>query len=403
MKENKIYKFGVLFSLYIAQSIPMSFFSTVVPVIMRQEHYSLESIGLLQLVKIPWIAKFLWAPTVDRFSQSARDYRKWIFISELFYAIIIFSIGFLNLQFDFTLIIALVVIAFLASATQDIATDAYAILLLKDDERGFGNSMQSAGSFVGTLVGSGILLIVYHYYGWKYLLFGLSIFVILSLIPLLLFKKKGEIPKRKLKPISLSDILSFFRQKGVIPHVLLIFFFYSGIIGILTMLKPYLVDIGFDAKKIGFIVGIWGTSMGALSALFAGWLLKRVERTKLMLIILSMVLFISLFFICITYQPLHSTFIYFGIMILWMTYGLASVTVYTCSMDKVRKGFEGTDFTVQIVITHLSSLIIATQSGIIADAFGYRGLFVLESALAIVTILLLLFFRNKLEYNDTHK
>jgi hypothetical protein len=48
----------------------MSFFSTVIPVIMRQENYSLESIGLLQLVKLPWIFKFLWAPLIDNVSRS---------------------------------------------------------------------------------------------------------------------------------------------------------------------------------------------------------------------------------------------------------------------------------------------------------------------------------------------
>ena len=42
---NDIRKYGTLLSLYLAQSIPMSFFSTVVPVIMREENYSLESIG----------------------------------------------------------------------------------------------------------------------------------------------------------------------------------------------------------------------------------------------------------------------------------------------------------------------------------------------------------------------
>ncbi|WP_234408734.1 hypothetical protein [Marinilabilia salmonicolor] len=61
-------KYGTLLSLYLAQSIPMSFFSTVVPVIMRQEDYSLTSIGLIQLIKIPWILKFLWAPMVDHTS-----------------------------------------------------------------------------------------------------------------------------------------------------------------------------------------------------------------------------------------------------------------------------------------------------------------------------------------------
>lgn len=400
MTDSKYYKFGVMFSLYIAQAIPMSFFSTIVPVIMRQENFSLELIGMIQFVKLPWIFKFLWAPTVDRYAQKATDYKKWIFTSELIYAVIIFGIAFLNLGTDFPLIIALVIIAFIASATQDIATDAYVILLLDKKERGLGNSMQSAGSFIGTMVGSGVLLIVYHYWGWKYLLFGLAIFVLIALIPLLFFRKNNEIPHRETKKITFYEIVSLVKVKGMIPHLLLIFFFYSGIIGILTMLKPYLVDMGFSAKKIGMVVGIWGTLFGALSAFGTGWIIKRVDRIRLMMIFASMAIFISLFFICITFQPVHSSFIYFGIVVLWITYGGSTVLVYTSSMDKVRKGFEGTDFTIQIILTHLGSLIIATQSGRVADLFGYRGLFYIESGLAIFTLILLFVLRNRLNYNE---
>ena len=94
MNKEKFKKLSTLLSLYVAQAIPMSFFSTVVPVIMRQENYSLESIGLLQLIKLPWIIKFFWAPLVDNTSHSLKDYKKWIFYSEIFYAIIILSCGF---------------------------------------------------------------------------------------------------------------------------------------------------------------------------------------------------------------------------------------------------------------------------------------------------------------------
>jgi len=165
MKGQNWHKFPLLFSLYIAQSIPMSFFSTVVPVIMRQENYSLESIGLLQLVKLPWILKFLWAPLIDSKTHNSRQLRRWIIVSEIFYAIVIFGIGWLDLGASFQLIVILMVIAFTASATQDIATDAFAILILKKNERSLGNSMQSAGSFVGSLMGTGVLLIAYYYFG----------------------------------------------------------------------------------------------------------------------------------------------------------------------------------------------------------------------------------------------
>ena len=131
MQTKPIQKYSTLLSLYLAQSIPMSFFSTVMPVIMRTENFSLTSIGLIQLIKLPWILKFLWAPMIDKSATTLRKYKQWILFSELFYALVIFSIGFLNLETSFTSIIVLMLIAFTASATQDIATDAFAILILK--------------------------------------------------------------------------------------------------------------------------------------------------------------------------------------------------------------------------------------------------------------------------------
>ena len=40
----------MFFCLYIAQSIPSSFFATALQVMMREANYSLATIGLLQLV-----------------------------------------------------------------------------------------------------------------------------------------------------------------------------------------------------------------------------------------------------------------------------------------------------------------------------------------------------------------
>ena len=221
MNEKNWHKFPLLFSLYIAQSIPMSFFSTVVPVIMRQENYSLSSIGLLQLVKLPWTLKFLWAPIVDNKARTTKDLKRWVLISELFYAAIIFSIAFFDLQTDFKLIIFLVVIAFMASATQDIAVDIYAILSLKPSERSLGNSMQSGGSFIGSFFGTGVLLVAYHYYGWSNVLMLLSVFVIIAVMPLFLSKREVTgVENIKKERVTVKDILSFFREKGKLKQIL---------------------------------------------------------------------------------------------------------------------------------------------------------------------------------------
>lgn len=398
-------KFTTLFGLYIAQAIPMSFFSTVVPVIMRQENYSLESIGLLQLIKLPWIFKFLWAPLVDRSAGTIQNYRKWIISSELFYAVVILAIGFLDLRTDFILIIAMMIVAFIASATQDIATDAFAILILKRDERCTGNSMQSAGSFMGTLAGSGLLLVVYHFLGWKSLLFALSGFVVLALIPLFLYRsaRPAEI-REKSSPASMMDIVSFFRVPGMWKRIIMLTFFYSGIIGSLAMLKPYLVDNGYNIKEIGVISGIAGTSLAATAALFAGFLMKRISRRNAMLLFASFIVFAALYLIVAVEINTRMSVIS-SILIVWISYGMATVGVFTTSMDVVRKGREGTDFTLQIVITHLSSLIIAVFSGRLADFTGYGFLFRLEFFLAVLSLIavFLLFPRKPIEDEDKRR
>lgn len=369
----------------------MSFFSTVVPVIMRQENYSLESIGLLQLVKLPWIIKFLWAPLVDSNASTSKQLRRWIFFSELFYAVVILSIGLLDLRTDFVLIVLLMIVAFIASATQDIAVDIFAILQLSPGERSIGNSVQSAGSFVGTLFGTGVLLIAYHYFGWTILLFLLSLFTVFALIPLLLYKTRSSPESETRQRISIIEIYRFFAEKGKHKRVLVLVFYYSGIIGILTLLKPYLVDLGYNVKQIGFMSGIFGTSVAALSAFAGGFIIKKTGRPLSMYLFLAMSLLASTWFWFMAWTTPSPAALYTGIGLLWGAYGLSTVAIYTTSMDIVRKGREGTDFTIQIVLTHLSSLIIAVLSGKLGDLIGYRGVFSIEIALCLVAFITVIY------------
>jgi predicted MFS family arabinose efflux permease len=389
MNKENWKKLLMLLGLYIAQSIPMSFFSTVVPVIMRQENYSLEAIGMLQLVKLPWIIKFFWAPMVDKTGQTFRQLRRWIFFSELFYAFVILSVSFFSLEFDFKLIVALMLVAFVGSATQDIATDALAIKILKPDERSLGNSMQSAGSFTGTLVGSGVLLVLYHYFGWQVLLVCLAVFVLIAIVPLFYYRPTFFASNKSKKAVSFADVGRFFTQKGIARRIVLLFFYYAGIIGILAMLKPFLVDAGYSVKQIGWMNGIYGTSVAVVSSLAAGFIMKKLSRLKSLYLFSSLIALTTVFFFWLTFGNISTATLYMAITLIWGSYGMASVGIFTTSMDIVRSGREGTDFTMQIVFTHLSGLVMAVGSGKIAQAFEYRGLFIFEMAIAFSILAML--------------
>ncbi len=406
---EKKQKYSILFSLYLAQSIPMSFFSTVLPVIMRMEDFSLTNIGLLQLIKIPWIVKFLWAPLVDWKASNNMHYRRWILGSEIFYAVVILTIGLFQIETNFTTIVVLMIIAFILSATQDIASDALAIRILKKKERGFGNSLQSSGNFLGTLFGSGVLLMLYSVIGWQYLMIVLAGIVLVALIPISLYRQKTNSANHQLtsknKQLSIYDFKGFFLRKNIWRRVILLMLFYSGIVGILAMLKPYLVDLGYSIREIAFMTGIFGTAFGAASTFLGGFIIRKLGNKKAMKLF-SFYAFIAALVVGIVAAGEGSEFlIYISIAMIWSAYGMCSVAIYTISMNTVREGREGSDYTIQIVITHLSSLLIVILSGKIGDLIGYSGLFFVEAGLALTVVFLIryLYHDPELSLEDNYQ
>ncbi len=381
--------------LYIAQSIPMSFFSTVIPVMMRQENFSLSAIGLLQLIKLPWIIKFFWSPLVDRNCMTVSHYKRWIFSSELIYAVLIFSVAFLDFKENFSTILILVIISFVASATQDIATDALAVLSFSRKDKSLVNSMQSMGSFAGAMIGGGVLLLLFKQIGWNSLLPCLAIFVIVALVPLFFNKDIAIKEKSQAQKAKKTDFYYFFTQKGIWKQIIFLFLYYSGLIGTLAMLKPYMVDLGYNIKEIGVMSGLAGTFIAFLSSFGGGFIIRRIGRYRARILFAVAILLATFYFLGLSYVTPTTLLLYVGIFLLWGSYGMATIIVYTTAMDCVREGREGTDFTIQTVITHLSSMCIAIASGKIADLTGYHGLFLFEVILATVSLIYIIFVFKK--------
>jgi len=394
MKRSNTVNLFTFFTLYIAQSIPMSFFATALPVLMRQGDYSLFTIALLKLIKLPWILKFLWSPLVDSRTDSVRDYKRWIFGAEIVYAVIIFGVAMLNIETSFTLIFILILFAFVSSATQDIATDAMAARSFERKNSSLLNSMQSMGSFTGSMVGGGFLLLLFHHIGWSRLLPWLAIFVLVALIPLAVNKKITLQRRHSSRKASPRDMWLFFTQRKIWKQILFLTIFYAGLIGILSSLSPYLVDRGYQMKEIGAMVGIFGVSTGIFFAFIAGIFIRKVGKQRSRKIISAFILLPSAYFLWLTLSNSHGHgLVLTGIALVWGTYGMASTMINTSAMDIVREGREGTDFTLQIVFTHLSAMIISLVSARLGDLLGYQGLFAMELALAVISFIFVLLIK----------
>ncbi len=146
--------------LYIAEGLPFGLFTDVFPVAFREQHASLDQIGLISLLGLPWTLKFLWAPAIDRF----RHHRLWMLGADLLMALALGELAFVA-GIGHGALIAIGCFTMLSS-TNDIAIDGYTLELLKVGEMGVGNGLRIGFYRAGMLM-AGVVLIASSYVGWR--------------------------------------------------------------------------------------------------------------------------------------------------------------------------------------------------------------------------------------------
>ncbi len=381
-------KWLLLASLYVAQFLPVAFFGQTLPVFLRQQGVSLELIGLTSLLSLPWMLKVFWSPLIDRYGWTKwGHYKFWIILMQSLMGLAITICAFISLESNFTLLLAGMLLAITFAATQDIATDALAIELLKPSERGFGNSIQGAGSYLGAMLGGGVILILLDSLGWTRSLLLMALGVLLLIFPVLSHQENITIAKTDYK-LSFSALVGFFQQPGIVRWILVLIVYMMGVTIANTMSRPLLVDLGMSLTDIGVMNGLISFGGGMIGSVLGGLLVKPLGRKQgLMIFGILMAVAIALW----TLPTLGFTslpILYVVAFGLHFTYSMACVPMFAISMDNSRPGNAGFDYTLQVTIIFVGSLLAGSFSGFIAQALGYFGAFIISAILCLLGILL---------------
>jgi predicted MFS family arabinose efflux permease len=393
-----MFKWWVLLSLYLTQGLPHGFFSQALPTLLRQQGMSLEAIGLMSLVSLPWVLKFLWAPMLDHYQPLKRltggridgHIRKtWIISANAVAALVLLFIGSISLdiwinQAAIALACSLFVLTIFV-VTQDIATDALAVENIPSQQRGLGNSLQVAGYRIGMIIGGGLLLAIFAQLGWSGTLWALAGLMILGLIPLWHWQPvKVKVDK---EPV-FQHWLGFLRLPGAMTWLLLLLTYKVGDAFGTVMIRPHLVDLGVTLPEFAELLGLWGTVAGLAGALLGGLLLKVMPRMS------ALILFLLLEGIAIASYALVTeldwSLIYTLIIAEHITGGMATVALFTVMMDRCREASAGSDYALQSCLVVLSTLIATSSAGFSAAAFGYSSHYILSAALCGVGLIFLL-------------
>lgn len=273
-------KLWVVGALYFAEGVPYGFINITLAVYFRSQGMPLEQIGFLSILGLAWSLKIFWAPLVDRFGRRAA----WIVPAQLMCAagmLLVPQFSISPAPWTFWVVIGALC---LASATQDIAIDAYTIDLLETKELGIANGIRMGSYRVALIAAGGGLVMLSEAVGWEASFVGVAVLMlvlalVIFLAPDFQFPRVAEPGDEQESPPVWRQLVEAGRGIRQLPHVwaiiLFILTFKLGDAWMGSMVSPFWVDMGFSRTEIGFISGTFGALATIFGAMVGGYFTSR--------------------------------------------------------------------------------------------------------------------------------
>ncbi|MEO8602258.1 MAG: MFS transporter, partial [bacterium] len=247
--------------LYFAEGMPFGVVKDILPVWFRIHGASLETIGYLSLFGLPWTLKVLWSPLVDRYGER----RSWITGCLAVLAAGTAALAPLDPAAPTLTLWALLLVITVASATQDVAIDAYTIGFIAPGEEGEANGIRVSTYRVALIVSGGGFVLLAPWLGWRVVfLVAAAVFALLAgavrgapriVVPASARRDWREPMKRWLLRSGAGAVFAF------------VLLYKLGDAAMGPMIKPFWIDRGLGVGEIGLVsssLGVLATIAGAL-------------------------------------------------------------------------------------------------------------------------------------------
>lgn len=370
----------VLCGLYGAQTIPLYLVAAAIPPILRERGVDLALIGSFGVLLAPWALKFLWAPVVDRFGTR----RMWILGAQTVTIAMILVLSQFDPVADIARFFPILMLMSISSATQDIATDAYAVEHLAPEKHALGSAIQSGAVAAGVLIGGSLTLFVHDQAGWQVAVMGAALLSALATLPVLIAAEAGD--RREGVPARRRPSFRAFWARPEARLILLFALLFRVPEGLIQAVEQsFFVDVGFSLTEVGLISGASAALVGlAGSALGAIWVRRAGLVPFLWAIIgLRTLCFAGYFVAARTGVPDAVLIGVSGVNTL--SRYMEIVGLYTAFIRTASLRQAGTDFTILASANLLTYMVGSMSAGLLASAFGYPPLFAIATTLSLLT------------------
>jgi MFS transporter (putative signal transducer) len=373
--------------LYVAQSVIGGITWAGLPAVLRAEGVSLDRIGLVSLIALPWALKFLWSPAVERYRLPPAGRSRTgmvVLVGGLISVLGLIAVGAAGPASLVPVFACLTLVAFAAS-TVDIACDGFAVQSLAKENHGWGNAAQVGGAYLGSAIGAGLFLVLVDASGWRAAIWAMALLVLLLGLPFVLGPARRMPDEAREHVPSLAAALRRPEiRRGLAAAAIYVVAQKVG----LVMLGPFLVDAGLDLSAIGFLNGVGSMFVGVAAALAGGALVKPWGVRNVLVAALVLQAASLFYFSVFDLQGGLSRTVLFGVAIASSSgiLALGFVALYAQFMRWSDPRQAGVDFTLFQCMDALVSMAGGVVAGYAAEHFGYGAFFAGAGVVALLAV-----------------
>lgn len=372
---------AIVAGVYVIEGFPMGIFTDLLPVYWTQIGVPLQTIGALSGLGLAWAIKPLWSPLVQRFGEG----RAWISGSMAAVAAVLFFGG-SEQPSSATLWIGTALLC-AASATQDIAIDAYTIGLVRRGDEGLANAVRITTYRVGMILAGTLPLLLADPFGWRAAhLAGGAIATVLASVIWLAPRVDG--PQSGHPP--LRHVFRTWQSRGAVAGVLgFVLLYRVGDMVMAPMLKPFWVESGFSNEEIALISTTLGTGATIAGAALGGWIVSRIGISRSLLGLGVFALASNLGYGLAARTGMPSEAIYAASLVESFCGGLAASAFLAFLMRICEREYAAVQYAVLTGAYAAAGRLLGMGSGWATEQIGFAFFFAATALLALPAFALL--------------
>jgi len=268
-------------ALSFASGLPLGLVWYAIPDWMRDAGVDIRVVGLLTLAQAPWSFKVLWSPLMDRYVPPFWGRRRgWMAVTQILLSVLVLMLAGVGERPDALWIVGAMAFAIaIASASQDIAIDAYAVEVLRKEEQGAAVGARLAFYRAAMLVSGGVSITLAARIGWPAVNGLLAVVFVLMLA---LTWRSPEPDMQPAPPATLRDavwlpLVGMLCRPRALEILAFVLLYKLGDQLTQSLTRPFLIDMGYNAFDRGVALAtlsvgltILGTFIGGLVTTAAG-------------------------------------------------------------------------------------------------------------------------------------